>query len=280
MSLYYYVKKDTGIKDFDDLNKLFKSSEISSSFLPTKPVISNNQGARKIKSQSRSVFFNVLPFFFIGTGVGMLLLVIWPIVKWQLISYQIAPETHLVKPVPDFKSPLVRSDQVMAQESEKEKDLTKADNWFREQIPKKVRDFRIKTYTLSIPKLKIEDAVVTVGGEDLNSSLIQYEPVSLPGELGNPVIFGHSVLPEFFNPRDYHSIFATLPTIRIGDEILVNVDNVEYRYIVYDLKTVDPTDLSVLEQRLDNYYLSVVTCVPPGLKWKRLVVKSKLASME
>lgn len=131
------------------------------------------------------------------------------------------------------------------------------------------------SYFLSIPKLKIEKAKVVVG-VDLKNSLAQYPGTSLPGTLGNPVIFGHSVLPQFFNPKNYMTIFSTLPTLQPGDEILIDLNNIRYKYIVEKMIEVSPDDVSVLAQRYDDYYLTLVTCVPPGTYLKRLLVRARL----
>jgi sortase A len=133
------------------------------------------------------------------------------------------------------------------------------------------------TYLLSIPKLKIKDAVVTVGSMDLKKSLIQYPQTALPGQLGNAVIFGHSVLPQFFNSKSYLTIFSTLYKLEQGDEILINYDNVEYKYIVDEMFEVKPTDLSVLEQSFDQKSLTLITCSPPGTVLRRLIIKASLS---
>lgn len=220
----------------------------------------------------------ILSFVFILSGAGMLLLVILPVANWQFIQNDIAPETRIFKPISQFPGNAGKG-AVLAESNEQTKDLTKASNWFPNSLQIK-KNRKIKEYTLSIPKLKIKDARVIIGGDDLIKGLIQYEDSALPGEYGNTVIFGHSVLPEFFDPENYATIFATLPTLKRGDKVYTNVDGIEYKFVVYDFITVDPTDLSVLEQKDDNYYLSLITCVPPGLKWKRLVVKAKLEPME
>jgi sortase A len=137
----------------------------------------------------------------------------------------------------------------------------------------------VASYQISIPALKIQNATVDVGSEDLKKSLIQYPQTALPGQLGNGVIFGHSVLPEFFNPKSYLTIFATLYRLKPGDEILVDFDNIHYKYIVEEMFEVSPTDLSVLEQRYDGKYLSLITCSPPGTVLRRLVVKAQIADL-
>jgi len=119
---------------------------------------------------------------------------------------------------------------------------------------------------------------VAIGGEDLSKSLIQYPGTATPGKRGNAVIFGHSILPIFYNPKDYLAIFSTLPTLKKGDEILVSYDGVSYKYLVEDMFEVLPTDIEVLEQNTSDSFLSLITCVPPGdpRKPRRLVVRARI----
>lgn len=164
-------------------------------------------------------------------------------------------------------------------------DYTQLNNWF-------VSDSRLpdspnvpfspsgaSTYSLTIPRLGIHDALIIIGGQDLKKSLIQYPQTALPGQFGNGVVFGHSVLPQFFNSKSYLTIFATLYRLKQGDEILVKYDNIEYKYLVEEMFEVQPTDLSILEQRYDGRYLSLVTCSPPGTYLRRLVVKSRVVDI-
>jgi len=157
-------------------------------------------------------------------------------------------------------------------------DYTQLSNWFADDSgSRSLPSDQQVTYFISIPKLNIKDASVTVGSMDLKKSLIQYPQTALPGQLGNTVIFGHSVLPQFFNPKTYTTIFSTLYKLKQGDQIIVKHDNSEYKYIVEEMFEVQPTDLSVLEQRFDNRSLSLITCSPPGTYLRRLVVRAQLA---
>lgn len=160
-------------------------------------------------------------------------------------------------------------------------DYTKAGIWFPSKPQTKNNKLKVKEYTLSIPKLGIKEAKVVVGGEDLSKSLIHYLPKSLPGEYGNVAIFGHSTLPQLYNVNDYKTIFTYLFTLdeNSHDKIYVKVDGVVYEYEVYDIFVVNPDEVSVLEQRYDNAYLTLITCVPPGTYSKRLVVRAKLTKL-
>jgi sortase A len=130
--------------------------------------------------------------------------------------------------------------------------------------------------------LGIKKATIAIGGEDLSESLIQYPGTALPGKNGNAVIFGHSILPQFYDPEDYLSIFSTLPTLDEGDEIQLDYDGVVYKYIVENMFEVLPSDIEVLEQDRSDSFLTLVTCVPPGhpLKPKRLVVRARIVPIE
>jgi sortase A len=92
------------------------------------------------------------------------------------------------------------------------------------------------------------------------------------------VIIGHSVLPQFFDPKNYLSIFSTLPRLRPGDDFFISYDGIQYRYVVEDMVEVDPTNFTVLEQRFDDAFATLITCVPPGLKTKRLAVRARLVN--
>ena len=81
---------------------------------------------------------------------------------------------------------------------------------------------------------------------------------------------------QLFNPKNYKSIFSTLPTLKKGDSIYIKSDGVQYRYVVYDMTVTDPDDLSPLEQQFDHAYVTLITCVPPGTYLRRLNVKAKL----
>lgn len=207
----------------------------------------------------------LLSLVFLIGGTFLLGLVAWPILTFETL---VAP-----KFAPSFVSPLAQ-EYVLGTQT----DLGFASSWFP-TASQRVTPSKITSYTLSIPRLGISEAAVIIGGEDLSKSLIQWGGTALPGEFGNTVIFGHSVLPVFYNPKDYTAIFSTLPTLREKDEIFVYFDGITYRYQVFEMKIVDPSDVSPLEQKYDDSYLSLITCVPPGTYWKRLVVKAGLVKI-
>lgn len=154
-------------------------------------------------------------------------------------------------------------------------DYTNADTWFPEATHTSSNKDAI-AYELSIPRLGIKDASVRNDHTDLKKTLIQYPGTAMPGDLGNTVIFGHSVLPQFFNPKNYLTIFSTLHTLSPGDQVIIKEGEVTYTYRITALYSVDPSDLSPLAQSYDRHSLTIITCTPPGTYLKRLIVRAEL----
>lgn len=136
-------------------------------------------------------------------------------------------------------------------------------------------------FYLSIPKLNIKDAQVKVGSRDFFTNLAQYPGSALPGEQGNVFIVGHSVLPQFYNPKNYLTIFSTLYELEKGDKVFLFYAGREYLYQIETLKVVDPNDVWVLAPP-DRFgrWLTLFTCTPPGLKSQRLVVQARIIDGE
>lgn len=212
-------------------------------------------------------------------AVGLFLIgnAVFPLVYYQLV---VSPKFAL-KPGESFAFAQESTDQSYNLASSIELiDYTKLSNWISgiDQIPSQSETV---SYKLSIPKLGIRNAIVNVGGNDLKKSLIQYPGTSLPGKPGNPIIFGHSTLPQLSRTTDYKSIFSFLPTkLTEGDALWVDIDGVTYKYFVERMVEMGPNDLSILAQRYDDSYLTLVTCVPPGTYMKRLVVRARITKTD
>ena len=150
---------------------------------------------------------------------------------------------------------------------------------------KKFEDTNIpEEFYLTVPKLNIENAVVKTNSADLNPEdfLGHYNGSALPGEVGNAFIYGHSVLPMFYNPKNYKAIFSTLGRLEVGDEFIISYNNREYRYkveigMVLPPEEVHPT-ADVKPKYLNESTVTLMTCVPPGTKAKRLLVTGTLVN--
>jgi sortase A len=245
--------------------------------------------AKVISSKPRSRIRRLAPTILITLGSLLLANVAWPIISYQLAVAPGLQKQQLVSPLvrtAPTQTGSTQSDDIRAlaapELTDIELDFSNPKNWFPQADYATTPQENV--YYVHIPKLDIRSAQVIVGGEDLNEALIQYPGTALPGQAGSPVIFGHSVLrafynPKFSNPHRYVSIFSKIMTLEKGDEILVDYDGISYTYEVRDKIEVKPEDISILEQRFNNRELKLITCVPEGTYLRRGVVIAQLVDL-
>lgn len=215
-------------------------------------------------------------------SIGILgaLYTFFPVLSWQLYFAHAYSGEDLSTPIP--KTTVIQPQNIAAfisnsQNALKGVDYTDAQNWFPNV--KLSGNHNLSRYSVSIPTLGIVKAEVSADNYDLTQHLINYPGTPTPPDNGNAVIFGHSSLPQLFDQKDYKTIFATLYKIKIGDEIIIHLDDLSYHYKVFTVMVTDPTDTSIFEQSYDTSYLTLVTCTPPGTTWKRLIVKGRLTKI-
>ncbi len=251
-------------------------------------------------------FALAMPLLLIGFGLYLVSSAAVPIVGYYFHDLATLRAGQLIAPVPQNQvidgTPLVisqvhaesaTSSSLLAQNPkilDERLDYTNLTNWFDPATLSNLQftesdEDTPDTYTIDIPQLEIYNAEVALGGTDLNKSLIAYPGTAHPGEFGAPVIFGHSVLRQFYNPseknpRRYNSIFSTIMTLDRGDEIFVTYDGVKYTYIVQELSEVKPEEVSILAQHYDARRLKLVTCTPEGTYLRRGIVTAQLVKTE
>jgi len=226
-------------------------------------------------------------FSYVTLVLGALLLFwsFYPILSFELYA-RLFIQNNIQSPLPKSltASSLEQANSVLGSSnsvfSNNLRDFTDVKLWFPSSVKKNnLPGLVLKEYQLSIPKINIKDARVVVNGEDLSKYLVHFMAQSAPGEYGNIVIFGHSTLPQLYNPKDYKTIFTYLPSLDKKDYVYLKVNDVSYEYEIFDIFVIDPEQVSVLEQRNDASYLTLITCVPPGTYWKRLVIRAKLTKL-
>lgn len=230
---------------------------------------------------AKKEFVRHFSYIFLTIGAMLMFWSFYPIISFEIYS-RLFIDQGVASPIPhsQLATSVKEANSVLGSYdvfSSNLRDFVQASVWFPSKPQVVVsNEITVREYKLSIPKLNIIDANVRVGSEDLSQSLIHYLPTSLPGEYGNVAIFGHSTLPQLYNPKDYKTIFTYLPSLEKGDTVKITMEGKEYEYQVYDMFVVKPEQVSVLEQKYDASYLTLITCVPPGTWWNRLVVKAKL----
>ena len=212
----------------------------------------------------------VIPIGFLSIGIFLLMQVILPIASFQIWQWGQKHENSLLT------SPTSRQQNKVLGVSVQGVSIINKNNFpaFISTLTRQTQaDFN--EFTLTVPKLKIDKAVVYVDSNDLTKGLVHLPAAALPGEKGNVFISGHSALSAIFSFKK--ALFGNLTDLKKGDDVVVEAGGIKFRYQIVESKVVDPKDLSVVNAPEPlGRYISLMTCVPPGLNFKRLVVLGKM----
>ncbi|GEM_PF-951146 len=137
---------------------------------------------------------------------------------------------------------------------------------------------------LYIPTLDIRAPIIFIDGvgEEIFQPALQRGVVLYPGTapvgvVGNTYIFGHSS-DYAFAKGDYKTVFALLPKVEIGAEIIVTNERAEqFKYIVYEKFVAENTATYLLDQDTKGKkILTLQTSYPIGTALQRYIVKAEL----
>lgn len=104
-----------------------------------------------------------------------------------------------------------------------------------------------------------------------------FRATKLPGDMGNVVVYGHSVRTEelgYFSDKT-PVIFTYLFDLEVGDTIKINFKDQEFIYYVYKIEEVNPKRVDVLYDVAGERTLTLFTCSPPGDSTYRLVITAR-----
>ena len=140
---------------------------------------------------------------------------------------------------------------------------------------------------LIIPKINVDVPALYNVGSDYDSQMAAMQKGvahfgipganSVPGEIGNTVLSGHSSN-DLFDPGDYKFIFAQLDKLDTGDTIYANYNGTRYTYVVTKKTVVAPTDVQALVYPTNKPILTLITCTPLGTSRNRLLVTAEQVS--
>jgi sortase A len=124
---------------------------------------------------------------------------------------------------------------------------------------------------MKIPKIDLKVAIGEgVDNETLKFAVGHFEGTAMAGEKGNFCVAGH-------RSYTYSEYFNRLDEVKNGDEIIVQTKKGEFKYKVYEIKVVEPSEVSVLDATKDAT-LTLVTCTPVRVATHRLIVKARLTT--
>ncbi len=135
-----------------------------------------------------------------------------------------------------------------------------------------------KEFGLIIPEIGVNISVVPdVSPTDsreyqqvLSQGVAHVRGSPRPDENGNTVIFAHSS-DSFYNANRYNSVFYLLNKLKKGDKIYLVYKNELYEYKLSEKAIVSAEEVDYMASS-DSKQLTLITCWPPGLTLKRLVV--------
>jgi LPXTG-site transpeptidase (sortase) family protein len=149
-----------------------------------------------------------------------------------------------------------------------------------------------RAYAMSIPSLSLRAPVLLPSRiywdarnwalleEQMQAGMIQgtvaYPHSSRPGAGGALFIAGHSSPPSEEARRSaYGNVFAALPHMKLGDEIIITDGDERYIFIVTDTFVVNAEDTGILDSTHADGSLTLITCYPVGTTRQRFVVKAE-----
>lgn len=124
---------------------------------------------------------------------------------------------------------------------------------------------------INIPKMNV-DLPILLGANSSNmlKGAVHLTETSYPigGINTNSVIAGH---------RGYGraTLFRHIEKLEIGDEIYIKNFKEELTYVVYDIKIIEPDDVSELKVKNGEDIITLITCHPYRVNSHRYIVKAK-----
>ncbi len=130
-------------------------------------------------------------------------------------------------------------------------------------IPEPIGVLKISKINLKLPLM----SGATAGNMKIGAAWMkQTTPI---GENGNTGIAAH---------RSYTKgrFFNRLDEVALGDDITIISGGKEYKYTVFNIVVVEPTDVSVLRGDKGESVVTLITCTPIKVATHRLIVQGRL----
>ncbi len=134
-----------------------------------------------------------------------------------------------------------------------------------------------------IPRIRVAAPIVrpastseAVINDALLRGVIKYPGTADPGEQGNLFLTGHSSY-YWWVDTDYRNVFALVPELNVGDEIVVYHQGKRYLYRTHRTFEVAPTHTDVLKPTRESM-VTLSTCVPVGTSYRRIIIRARQIS--
>ncbi len=284
MSLYSYKKVDSTEQNYYDFSKEFLVLDVhqkdkvniwnaTSSGYNTLQDIVNASKATNI----------LIPMFFIILGSFFILKHVYPQIKYQIEKQNGLVSQGNISPISEGYidlSKYISNPAGLAQVTEEA---------FNEHIL--IEDTVSKNYQgvffITIPSLGIDRLPVQSNVDStseaaynavLDTRLAHFKGTGLPISdiANNIVIYGHSASPNYGpKPSDPMVAFSFLPNLKVGDDIILEIEGQTYKFKMQKSKIVEPEDTSIINGTRGKRTLTLFTCYPAGDNTQRYVAVAR-----
>jgi sortase A len=142
----------------------------------------------------------------------------------------------------------------------------------REVFQEEEFSLKIEALGLDVRVLPNIDAANPVSyGPALKQGVAHAKGSAFPGQGKLVYIFGHSTNYEWF-VAELNAVFYQLKDLEPGDTVVVSQGDKRLAYAVREIKIIEADETTYIEEHLDDDWLVLQTCYPPGTTWKRLIV--------
>ncbi len=123
---------------------------------------------------------------------------------------------------------------------------------------------------LKIDKIKLNQPILKGATEkNLNVSVASIDNTGKAGEVGNYAIAGH-------RNRTFGRNFNRLEEVEVGDSVVVDSGDNQYKYTVTEKLYVKPEEVWVLYSNKKDKEITLITCHPMKNPTHRLIIKGKI----
>jgi len=144
-----------------------------------------------------------------------------------------------------------------------------------------------KQSVIEIPSISIEAPIVFAKSTDaksiskeLEGGVVYYPGSVYPGQQGQIVVLGHSA-PSGWPKVRYDWVFSDLEKLKVGDSILVHLNNKRYTYIVKETRIIKVgADVPSIDYSNSKNVLTLISCWPPGKDYQRIAVVAELVTAQ
>ncbi len=278
MSLYSYRKAENYLKSKKDYLDLSEQNELNSKVNAWSSASGSYNFLQNLVNSSFLANL-IIPSFFIALGLYFIFQYIYPEIQYQIQKQNglvAQGTTTLISGDYIDRSKYISNPAGLAQVTAEafEQHILQDDT-----LSKNYNGiFYISIPSLGIDRLPVQSNVdsttESVYNQVLKNSLAHFENTGLPISdiKNNIVIYGHSASPNY-NPRatDPEVAFSFLPNLKVGDEILIEIEGEVHKFKMFRSKIVEPTDLSIITGNENERTLTLFTCYPAGNNANRYV---------